>query len=144
MNKDILHISFMWNSFFTIRSTVLLICLTICPDVFLVSHFPKGNNYEIEKNILMKFKIIFSRTTEPISTKLANGIPLKELEVWPFDYSQWSQAAISMQRIWHCSVRPPMGALQCCTTIVNCVHNVECRMCFCVTYGGCMARVYLF
>ena len=33
--------------------------------------FPRGDNYEISENALTKFKIVFSRTAGPISTKLS-------------------------------------------------------------------------
>ena len=45
--------------------------------------FPRGNNYEIAKIHLGNLKNVFSRTTEPISTKLGTKFPwVKGIQVY--------------------------------------------------------------
>ena len=46
-------------------------------------HFPRGDNYKIVKMHLQNLKIVFSRTTRPISTKLGTKHPwVKGIQVY--------------------------------------------------------------
>ena len=70
---------------------VIQVCLNEEPHLF-----PRGNNYKIMNKHWQNFKIIFSRTTGPISPKLVK----KHFLVKVFKFVQMKKIQIWKSRLW--------------------------------------------